>query len=66
MYCERCNRLVDREKCPGCGRRDLRMPRYDDFCFLAEPDALWVQAQYPAQIDYSAIALATVDMASAG
>ena len=44
MYCERCNRLADREKCPGCGRKDLRMPRYDDFCFLAEPDALWVQA----------------------
>ena len=44
MYCERCNRLVYREKCPGCGRKDLRMPRYDDFCFLAEPDALWVQA----------------------
>ena len=44
MYCERCSRLVTREKCPGCGRKDLRMPRFDDFCFLTEPDALWVQA----------------------
>ena len=44
MYCERCNRLVYKEKCPGCGSRDLRMPGYDDFCFLTEPDALWVQA----------------------
>lgn len=44
MYCERCNRLVYREKCPGCGSRNLRMPAYDDYCFLTEPDALWVQA----------------------
>ena len=44
MYCERCNRLVFREKCSGCGRRDLRMPQFDDFCFLTEPEPLWVQA----------------------
>ena len=44
MYCERCNRLVYQEKCPGCGRRDLRMPHPDDFCFLAEPEPVWVQA----------------------
>ena len=44
MYCERCSRLVYKEKCPGCGKKDLRMPQYDDFCFLTEPDALWVQA----------------------
>ena len=44
MYCERCSRLVYKEKCPGCGKRDLRMPGYEDFCFLTEPDALWVQA----------------------
>lgn len=44
MYCERCNRLVYREKCPGCGRKDLRMPQSDDFCFLTEPDPMWVQA----------------------
>ena len=44
MYCERCSRLVYKEKCPGCGRRDLRMPGGEDFCFLTEPSPLWVQA----------------------
>ena len=44
MYCERCSRLVYKEKCPDCGRRDLRMPGPEDFCFLTEPEALWVQA----------------------
>ena len=44
MYCERCNCLVFREKCPGCGRTDFRVPQYDDFCFLTEPEPLWVQA----------------------
>ncbi len=44
MYCERCNRLVYRGKCPGCGRTDLRSPGSEDFCFLTEPDPLWVQA----------------------
>ena len=44
MYCERCNRLVYREKCPGCGGKSLRMPAFDDYCFLAEPEPLWVQA----------------------
>ena len=44
MYCERCNRLVYKQKCPGCGRKDLRMPQYDDFCYLSEPEPLWVQA----------------------
>ena len=44
MYCERCNRLVYREKCPGCGGKRLRMPVFDDYCFLAEPEPIWVQA----------------------
>ena len=44
MYCERCNRLVYREKCPGCGGKSLRMPFLDDYCFLAEPEPIWVQA----------------------
>lgn len=44
MYCERCNRLVHKPKCPGCGRKDLRMPQSEDFCFLAEPEPVWVQA----------------------
>ena len=44
MYCERCNRLVYKPQCPGCGRKDLRMPQPEDFCFLTEPDPLWTQA----------------------
>ena len=44
MYGERCNRLVYKAKCPGCGRRDLRLPGSEDFCFLAEPEHLWTQA----------------------
>ena len=44
MYCERCNRLVYKVKCSGCGRQDLRMPQSDDFCYLTEPEHLWTQA----------------------
>ena len=44
MYCERCNRLVYKDRCPGCGRKDLRIPQQDDFCFLTEPEHLWSQA----------------------
>ena len=44
MYCERCNRLVYKEKCSGCGKKDLRLPRAEDYCFLAEPETLWSQA----------------------
>ena len=44
MYCARCNRLVHETKCPGCGTKVLRMPAFDDFCFLAEPEPMWVQA----------------------
>ena len=44
MYCDQCNRIVHAEKCPGCGTRNLRLPRSEDFCFLTEPDPLWVRA----------------------
>ena len=44
MYCQRCNRLVHETKCPGCGGKNLRMPAFDDPCFLAEPEPIWVQA----------------------
>ena len=44
MYCERCNRLVYKVKCPSCGGQDLRMPQSDDFCYLTEPEHLWTQA----------------------
>lgn len=44
MYCERCNRLVYKQKCPGCGSKALRLPGGEDFCFLTEPEPLWTQA----------------------
>jgi hypothetical protein len=44
MYCERCNRLVFKQKCPGCGTKALRLPGSEDFCFLTEPEPLWTQA----------------------
>lgn len=44
MYCASCNRIVNGSKCPVCGSRSLRLPRAEDFCFLAEPEPLWVRA----------------------
>ncbi len=44
MYCASCNRLVYKEKCPGCGSRNLRLPGSEDYCFLTEPEPLWAQA----------------------
>ena len=44
MYCQRCNRLVYETKCPGYGGKNLRMPAFDEHCFLAEPEPIWVQA----------------------
>lgn len=44
MYCVRCNRIVNGDKCPGCGSRGLRLPRAEDYCFLTEPEPLWVRA----------------------
>ena len=44
MYCEHCNRLVYKPKCPGCGSRDLRLPASEDFCLLTEQEQLWTQA----------------------
>ena len=44
MYCASCNRLVYKEKCPGCGSRNLHLPGPEDYCFLTEPETLWSQA----------------------
>ena len=44
MYCDRCNRLVYKQACPGCGSKALRLPGSEDFCFLTEPEPLWTQA----------------------
>lgn len=44
MYCEHCSRIVDRGKCLSCGRWPVRLPWPEDYCFLSEPEPIWVQA----------------------
>ncbi|MBE6990794.1 MAG: hypothetical protein E7426_08670 [Ruminococcaceae bacterium] len=41
MYCEKCRVLVSDGVCPICSDSTLRVPLADDFCFLAEKEALW-------------------------
>ena len=38
MYCEKCKRIIDTEKCPVCKRSSVREPRADDLCLLTEQD----------------------------
>ena len=38
MYCEACSRLVEEDRCPACGNRNLREPKEKDPCFLTEQD----------------------------
>jgi hypothetical protein len=38
MYCERCSRIVEEERCPVCGGRKLREPGPKDPCFVTEQD----------------------------
>ena len=40
MYCEKCSRVFDGERCPACGSRRVRQPAEGDLCFLAEQDYL--------------------------
>lgn len=40
MYCEKCSRVFDGERCPACGSRRVRQPADGDLCFLAEQDYL--------------------------
>ncbi len=40
MYCEKCSRVFDGERCPVCGSRRVREPADGDLCFLAEQDYL--------------------------
>ena len=43
-YCERCNLLTNRENCPNCGSRQLRVPLVGDYCFLTEKELIWSAA----------------------
>ena len=36
MYCEKCCRIIDENRCPACGSRKVREPGPHDPCFLTE------------------------------
>lgn len=38
MYCEKCSRVVDADRCPVCNNRKLREPEAKDPCYLTELD----------------------------
>ena len=38
MYCEKCSRIIDTDRCPYCKSRRVREPGPKDPCFLAERD----------------------------
>ena len=36
MYCEKCCRVFESERCPSCGSEGTRTPEGGDLCFLTE------------------------------
>ena len=40
-YCSNCHILVYDNSCPVCGRKGLRQPDAEDYCFLSEFDPVW-------------------------
>ena len=38
MYCEKCKRIIDTDRCPVCKSRRVREPQAGDLCFLTEQD----------------------------
>lgn len=38
MYCEKCCRIIEEERCPHCKSRKVREPIPGDICFLTEQD----------------------------
>ena len=38
MYCEKCCRVIEENRCPACGSKKVRMPEAKDPCFLTELD----------------------------
>ena len=38
MYCEKCNRIIDADRCPFCKSRRVRGPEAKDPCYLTEQD----------------------------
>ena len=40
MYCEKCCRIIEEERCPYCKSRKVREPEPKDPCLLTEQDYL--------------------------
>ena len=40
MYCEKCKRIIESDRCPHCRSRKVREPGPDDLCLLTEQDYL--------------------------
>lgn len=38
MYCEKCNRIIEADRCPVCNSRKIREPEAKDPCYLTEQD----------------------------
>ena len=38
MYCEKCNRIIEGDRCPVCRKSRIREPEPKDPCFLCEQD----------------------------
>ena len=40
-YCSNCHVLLHDSRCPVCGRKELKTPDANDYCFLTEQDSIW-------------------------
>ena len=40
MYCEKCSRIIEADRCPVCKSKRVREPEAKDPCFLTEQDYL--------------------------
>ena len=40
MYCEKCCRIIEADRCPVCKKSRVREPEAKDPCFLTEQDYL--------------------------
>ena len=38
MYCEKCCRIIEGDRCPVCKSRKVREPEPNDLCLLTEQD----------------------------
>ncbi len=38
MYCEKCSRIIEEDRCPFCNNRRVREPGEKDPCYLTEQD----------------------------